>query len=52
LLLLPRFAWPRIAARKRAERARHRFDVEVGLPMLGKLVRYTGWLEVQVAGKA
>lgn len=49
-LPLPRFAWPRIIASERAERTRHRFDVEVGLPMVGRLVRYTGWLGVGAKG--
>lgn len=44
---LPRFAWPRIAARERAEAGRHVFDVEVGVPVIGRLVGYRGWLRVR-----
>lgn len=43
---LPRFAWPRITARERADAGRHVFDVSVGVPVIGRLVRYRGWLEV------
>lgn len=43
---LPRFAWPRIAARERAQAGRHVFDVEVGVPVIGRLVGYRGWLRV------
>ncbi|HEX2888816.1 SDR family oxidoreductase [Vineibacter terrae] len=44
-LTLPRFLWPRIAACERVDSAgRFRFDVSIGLPVLGRLVRYRGWL--------
>ncbi|HKU95281.1 MAG TPA: DUF4166 domain-containing protein [Vineibacter sp.] len=42
---LPRFLWPRIVANERADDAgRFRFDVEIGLPVIGRLVHYRGWL--------
>jgi hypothetical protein len=41
---LPRACWPRIKASERAEGDRFQFDVEIGLPLVGRLVRYRGWL--------
>jgi hypothetical protein len=41
---LPRAAWPRIRASESEEGGRFRFDVEIGLPLVGRLVRYRGWL--------
>src|SRR5882724_11930981 len=41
---LPPALWPRIAASESEEGGRFRFDVEIGLPLLGRLVRYRGWL--------
>ncbi len=42
---LPRFLWPRIAANERVDaEGRFRFDVEIGLPVIGRLVHYRGWL--------
>jgi hypothetical protein len=44
---LPRFLHPRIKAEERVdELGRHRFDVEIGLPVIGRLVAYTGYLRV------
>ncbi|MGE0667226.1 MAG: DUF4166 domain-containing protein [Sphingomonadales bacterium] len=43
-LPLPRFLLPRIAAAERIDGERHLFDVAIGLPLLGRLVRYRGWL--------
>ena len=42
---LPRFCWPLIrAAEIEDEQGRFRFDVEIGLPGVGRLVRYRGFL--------
>ena len=41
---LPRFVWPRIVASEVEEDGRFPFDVEIGLPLIGRLVRYRGWL--------
>jgi len=41
---LPRFCWPRIRAEETEEGGRFRFDVEIGLPWIGRLVRYRGFL--------
>ena len=42
---LPRFCWPLIrAAETEDEQGRFRFDVEIGLPWIGRLVRYRGLL--------
>jgi hypothetical protein len=42
---LPRVVLPRIAATERAQGVRHHFDVSIALPIIGRLVRYQGWLE-------
>jgi len=42
---LPRFCWPLVrAAETEDEQGRFRFDVEIGLPWIGRLVRYRGFL--------
>ncbi len=41
---LPRLLWPRVAARETVDAGRFNFDVAIGLPLLGLLVRYRGWL--------
>jgi hypothetical protein len=41
---LPRALWPRITASESEDGGRFRFDVEIGLPLVGRLVRYRGWL--------
>lgn len=43
-LPLPRFCWPRIRAFETEEEGRFGFDVEIGLPWIGRLVRYRGFL--------
>lgn len=45
-LPLPQFLLPTIRAEERADGNRHRFDVEVGLPVIGRLVAYRGYLDV------
>jgi hypothetical protein len=41
---LPRWCWPRIKAFETGAEGQFRFDVEIGVPMIGRLVRYRGWL--------
>jgi hypothetical protein len=41
---VPRALWPRIKASEQEEGGRFRFDVEIGLQLAGRLVRYRGWL--------
>ena len=43
-LPLPRALWPAIEASESEEEARFCFDVQIGLPLVGRLVRYRGWL--------
>jgi hypothetical protein len=44
---IPRLLMPRIRATERTDAAgRHVFDVEIGLPLIGRLVAYRGWLAV------
>lgn len=43
-LPLPRALWPVIEATETEEEGRFRFDVLIGLPLIGRLVRYRGWL--------
>jgi hypothetical protein len=50
-LPMPRFALPRIVASERVDaQGRFRFAVEIGLPLVGRLVRYRGWLEPAAPG--
>lgn len=47
VLPLPQFLLPIIKAEERADGPRrHRFDVEIGLPLIGRLVAYRGYLEL------
>lgn len=49
LLPLPRALCPWTVAHERIDATgRFTFDVEIGLPLLGRLVRYRGWLESDV----
>jgi hypothetical protein len=41
---LPRWCWPRIRAFETGAEGKFRFDVEIALPGVGRLVRYRGWL--------
>ena len=44
---LPTFLLPSIKAEERVEGGRrHRFDVEIGLPLIGRIVAYRGYLEL------
>lgn len=43
-LPLPRALWPVIEATETEEQGRFCFDVQIGLPLAGRLVRYRGWL--------
>jgi hypothetical protein len=43
-LAMPRFLWPRIKASEEEREGRFCFDVEIGLPWIGRLVRYRGFL--------
>ena len=51
-MTLPRALLPRIDASESGDRARHTFHVEVAVPLLGRLVRYRGHLDVAAATKA
>jgi hypothetical protein len=42
---LPRRLHPRVRTLESERDGRYRFEVEAHLPLLGLLVRYTGWLE-------
>lgn len=44
---LPRFVWSHIVATERAGAGRHLFDVAISLPLIGRLVRYRGWLAIE-----
>jgi hypothetical protein len=44
-LPLPLFLAPQIAAREREEEARFCFEVAVSLPLVGRVIAYSGWLE-------
>jgi hypothetical protein len=44
-LPMPRWIGPRIAAREWEAEDRFRFEVGVRMPLIGEVVRYTGWLQ-------
>nr|WP_255536332.1 DUF4166 domain-containing protein [Pacificimonas pallii] len=41
---MPRFLVPRIKAHEHADDGRFNFHVDIALPIIGRLVRYRGWL--------
>lgn len=43
-IALPRWCWPRVKAFETGAAGKFCFDVEIGLPGIGRLVRYRGWL--------
>lgn len=44
---MPLFLGPRCTAREREEDGRFRFDVSIGLPLIGLVADYRGWLAVR-----
>ncbi|EBA09670.1 DUF4166 domain-containing protein [Sagittula stellata] len=42
---VPRALWPRVVAREWQDGGLYRFDVAIALPLLGRLVSYTGQLD-------
>jgi saccharopine dehydrogenase-like NADP-dependent oxidoreductase len=47
-LPLPRFMVPAVSATERVDTdGRHLFDVSIGLPMIGRIVHYRGWLSLR-----
>jgi saccharopine dehydrogenase-like NADP-dependent oxidoreductase len=47
-LKLPRFLTPDVTATERTDTSnRHLFDVSIRLPLIGKIVRYAGWLTLK-----
>ena len=42
---LPRFLAPSVATFESEREGRYHFEVEASLPLLGRIVRYRGWLE-------
>ncbi len=48
-LPLPRALWPRVRAGERVEAGRFVFDVEIGLPVAGLLIHYSGHLRLEGA---
>jgi hypothetical protein len=50
---LPRLLWPHTTARVHdGGDDRYAFDIAIGLPLLGRLVRYRGWLATGEAARA
>jgi hypothetical protein len=41
---LPRWLWPYCESSEFEHDGRYRFDVMIGMPLVGRLVRYRGWL--------
>ena len=46
LLPLPMCLGPRIDATERVEHAKYRFDVDIRLPLIGRVIHYRGWLSI------
>jgi hypothetical protein len=44
---MPLFLGPRCNAREYEEAGRFRFDVSIGLPLIGPIAHYRGWLDVR-----
>jgi hypothetical protein len=42
---LPRFLAPEVATFESEREGRYHFEVEASLPLIGRIVRYEGWLE-------
>jgi hypothetical protein len=51
-LRLPSRLRPIVAARESAVDGRFHFDVEIGAPLVGRIIRYRGWLRPASPGKA
>jgi hypothetical protein len=45
---LPRFMSPSVCTFESERDGRYHFEVEASLPLLGRIVRYAGWLEIQL----
>ncbi len=45
-ITLPPFFLPKIVATERADGDKHLFDVSIALPLIGRLVHYSGWLRI------
>ena len=43
---LPRFLLPSVVAKEASAEGRHLFEVDIGLPIIGRLVAYNGFLDV------
>lgn len=43
---LPRFLLPSVVARETSAAGRHVFEVDIGLPVIGRLVAYHGFLDL------
>ncbi|MDA0339116.1 MAG: DUF4166 domain-containing protein [Proteobacteria bacterium] len=49
---IPKFLRPHIKATERATSGWHYFDVDIALPLIGRLVHYRGWLATVQSNKA
>jgi hypothetical protein len=49
-LRLPRWLTPRLTAWERDRDGRYEFEVDIKLPVLGRLVRYAGLMTLEAAG--
>jgi hypothetical protein len=43
---LPPALWPRVSTFEHGRNGRYFFEVSAGLPLIGRIVRYAGWLEL------
>ena len=49
---LPRFLAPSVFTFESEREGRYHFEVEASLPLLGRIVRYEGWLERKASGES
>lgn len=41
---MPQWLWPSLKAEEREEGGGFRFDIDIGMPWIGRLIRYNGWV--------
>lgn len=51
-LPVPRFLWPTLNAEEREELHGFRFDIDIGMRWIGRLIHYRGWVSVGLRGEA
>jgi hypothetical protein len=44
---MPRWLWPTLAAKESEEAGGFRFDIDIGMRWIGRLIRYRGWVRAR-----